>query len=51
MTSTPTAPLTKAARQARVGELIAGREVRSQAALVDLLAEEGIVGHPGDAVP
>jgi len=43
VTSTPTAPLTKAARQARVGELIAGREVRSQAALVDLLAEEGIV--------
>lgn len=43
MTSTPTVPLTKAARQARVGELIAGREVRSQAALVDLLADEGIV--------
>jgi transcriptional regulator of arginine metabolism len=43
VTSTPTAPLTKAARQARVGELITGREVRSQAALVDLLAEEGIV--------
>ena len=43
MTSTPTAPLTKAARQARVGELITGREVHSQAALVDLLAEEGIV--------
>jgi transcriptional regulator of arginine metabolism len=42
VTSTPIAPLTKAARQARVGELIAGREVRSQAALVDLLAEEGI---------
>jgi phenylacetic acid degradation operon negative regulatory protein len=39
VTSTPTAPLTKTARQARVGELIAGREVRSQAALVDLLAE------------
>lgn len=46
MTSTPpvsTVPLTKIARQARVGELIAGREVRSQAELVDLLAADGIV--------
>jgi transcriptional regulator of arginine metabolism len=43
VTSTPTAPLTKTARQSRVGELIAGREVRSQAALVELLAEDGIV--------
>lgn len=36
------APLTKAARQARVAELIAGHPVRSQADLVRLLAAEGV---------
>jgi transcriptional regulator of arginine metabolism len=35
-------PLTKAARQARIGELIAGTDVRSQTELVDLLAAEGV---------
>jgi transcriptional regulator of arginine metabolism len=38
-----TAPLTKAARQARIVELIAALPVRSQAELAEILAEQGVV--------
>jgi transcriptional regulator of arginine metabolism len=36
------APLTKAARQSRIADLLAGRPVRSQAELARLLAEDGL---------
>ena len=36
------APLTKAARQARIADLIASTDVRSQTELADLLAAEGV---------
>ncbi|MGZ4620173.1 MAG: arginine repressor [Frankiaceae bacterium] len=35
-------PLTKAARQSRIAEIVSSRPVRSQAELVDLLARDGI---------
>ncbi|MEN3356870.1 MAG: transcriptional regulator of arginine metabolism [Mycobacteriales bacterium] len=38
----PTAPLTKAARQARIADLVSRRPVRSQAELADLLAADGV---------
>jgi transcriptional regulator of arginine metabolism len=37
-----TAPLTKAARQARIVDLVRARPVRSQAELADLLAADGV---------
>lgn len=42
MTSTSLAPLTKAARQARIVELLEGRPVSSQTELGRLLATEGV---------
>jgi transcriptional regulator of arginine metabolism len=38
-----TAPLTKAARQARIVELVSAWPIRSQAELADLLAADGVV--------
>ena len=38
----PTKPLTKAARQSRIAEIVASRPVRSQGELAELLARDGI---------
>lgn len=47
MTDTARAPQTKAARQARITDLLARREVRSQIELADLLAGDGFVVSQG----
>ena len=42
--------MTKTARHARIVALIRGRTVRAQTELAELLAAEGMPGHPGDAL-
>ncbi len=47
MTETARSPHTKAARQARIGELLLREHVRSQTELADLLADQGFVVSQG----
>ena len=50
MNGTARRPTTKSSRHQLIVDLLAGHEVRSQPELLDLLAEQGRAGHPGDAL-
>ena len=51
MTASARAPLTKTARQAKIIALLEQQRVRSQTELAELLAADGVAGHPGARCP